>query len=334
MPLSSLPPETLSLVLEFLADEDLTTLILAQRVCKNFQASIERILFQQPLGKEWNRTSPTGVCPLLLSKFKDLFEHEKEQRGSNEGWSTDLAFRRLPWAAGRSKGAQVKKVEMRDSPYLRPEASWRRLSVTFGAGPGVRSVDVVKVLTVYGGTSMRCTQLVIPPPTSSPEVSRDVDVSGEEGKVDEEEEEEEEDDDGEKEKEQEKEEEGRGGEAEEQGSKGILTMGILYDLLASGEGLMGSVTMGWQFLPGTRLSSYRNWQDLRARDQYPRRKKIMNLFVKQDDSAVLLVTGHRGCTMRAVRKRQDCSEEDVLWEPDAIGGIPIVTRLWQGSSSK
>ncbi|KAK6954043.1 hypothetical protein Daesc_004005 [Daldinia eschscholtzii] len=337
MPLSSLPPETLSLVLEFLADEDLTTLILAQRVCKSFQASIERILFQQPLGKEWNRTGPTGVCPLLLSKFKDLFEHEKEQRGSNEGWSTDLAFRRLPWAAGRSKGAEVKEVEMRDSPYLRPEASWRRLSVTFGAGPGVRSVDVVKVLTVYGGMSMRCTKLVIPSSTSSPEVSGDADASGEEGEVDEDEDEEDEDDgekEKEKEQEQEKEKEGGGGEAEEQGGKGILTMGLLYDLLASGEGLMGSVTMGWQFLPGTRLSSYKNWEDLRARDRYPRRKNIMNLFVKQDDSAVLFVAGHRGCTKRAVRKRQDCSEEDVLWEPDVIGGIPIVMRPWQGSSSK
>ncbi|KAI0854216.1 hypothetical protein F5Y00DRAFT_3234 [Daldinia vernicosa] len=295
MSLSSLPPETLSLILEFLADEDLTSLILAQRVCKRFQATIERILFQSPPRRAWNRTNLIGVCPLLLGKFSHLFVNGNRKLGPDEGRNTGIPFRRLPWAAKRQEdGTTVKAVAMQDSPYLRPEASWRRLSVTFGAGPVVRSVDVVKVLTVYGGTSMDYKQLDIPPLLSK--VSGDADESVEEGE------------------------------------EGILTMGLLYDLLASGAGHMGYVTTSWQFLPGSRLSSYNDWQKLRINNRYPGGERIKELFVKDDQSAVLFVTGHRGCTMNGCMRRKSCSEEDEVWEPEAIGGIPIRMRPWQGPS--
>ncbi|KAI1470135.1 uncharacterized protein F4812DRAFT_315627 [Daldinia caldariorum] len=316
MPLLNLPPETLSLILEFLADEDLTTLILAQRVCKHFQASIERIVFQLPLCKKWNGPGPIGICPLLQDKFGQLFVHKRREKnmGIAKSWGTDLAFRSLPWAAGRGKGgAEVREVEMRDSPYLRPEASWRRLSVTFGAGPAVRSVDVLKALTMYGGTSMDYEQLVIPPPPP-PHAFYSLKKSGV--------------DDGttaadasSKEEEEEAQEDG----------EGILTMGLLYDLLASGEGHMGYVTTGWQFLPGTRLRSYDDWQELSARERYPGRKRIAQLFVRDEESAGLLVTGHRGCVMGMPRReKQALSEEERLWVPRAIGGIPVKLLPWQG----
>ncbi|KAI2781615.1 hypothetical protein F4815DRAFT_68754 [Daldinia loculata] len=295
MSLSSLPPETLSLVLEFLADEDLTSLILSQRVCKRFQATIERILFQLPLRRAWDGTNPIGVCPLLLGKFSHLFVNGKGEFSPDEGWNTGIPFRRLPWAAKRqADGAAVKAVAMQDSPYLRREASWRRLSVTFGAGPSVRSVDVIKVLTVYGGTSMEYKQLDIPPPLS--EVSGNADESVEEGR------------------------------------EGILTMGLLYDLLASGVGHMGQITTSWQFLPGSRLGSYNDWQKLRLQNRYPDVKRIKELFVKDNESAVLFVTGHRGCTMGRRMRRKSCSEEDKVWEPKVIGGIPIKIRSWQEPS--
>ncbi|KAI1806714.1 hypothetical protein F4811DRAFT_510061 [Daldinia bambusicola] len=328
MPLISLPPETLSLVLELLADEDLTTLILAQRVCKHFQASIERILFQLPLSKKWNGPGPIGICPLLQDKFGQLFFHERrEGKGTGmsmrKAWNTDLAFHILPWAEGRRKGGpDVREVEMRDSPFLRPEASWRRLSVTFGAGPAVRSVDVLKALTVYGGTGLEYEQLVIPPPLPPPHASYSSEESGVDAAADASREGEEEEKGKEKE-----EEEGE----KEKDSRGILTMGLLYDLLASGEGHMGYVTSAWQFLPGTRLSSYEKWQELSARERYPGRKRITELFVRDDVSAVLFVTGHRGCVMGGRGgKKKIPSEEERVWVPKAIGGIPIQLTPWQG----
>ncbi|KAI1659775.1 hypothetical protein F4813DRAFT_323932 [Daldinia decipiens] len=297
MSLSSLPPETLSLVLEFLADEDLTSLILAQRVCKRFQAIIERILFQLPLRRVWNGTNPIGVCPLLLGRFNHLFVNGKRKFSPDGGWNTGIPFRRLPWAAKRqADGAAVKAVVMQDSPYLRREASWRRLSVTFGAGPSVRSVEVVKVLTVYGGTSMEYKQLDIPHPLSkvSGDADENVDV----------------------------------------GEEGILTMGLLYDLLASGVGHMGQITTSWQFLPGRRLGSYDDWQKLRTQNQYPDVKQIKKIFVKDHESAVLFVTGHRGCTMGKRMRTKSFDDEDKVWEPEVIGGIPIKIRPMPGTISR
>ncbi|KAI8961406.1 hypothetical protein F5Y11DRAFT_228928 [Daldinia sp. FL1419] len=292
MSLSSLPPESLSVVLEFLAEEDLISLILAQRVCKRFQATIDRILFQLPLRKARKGTGHIGVCPLLLNEFGQLFIHGKREFSSDEGWNTGIPFRRLPWAIKRQvEGATVRAAAMIDSPYLRPEASWRRISVTFGNGPGVRTVDVVKVLTVYGGTSMEYKQLDIPSPSAG--VS-EVDSSN-----------------------------------AEDGEEGILTMGLLYDLLASGEGHMGYVTTGWQFLPGSRLGSYNEWQKLRIKSRYPDVKRIKELFVKDDSSAVLFVTGHRGCTTGARMRKKEIYEEDRVWEPVPLGGIPIKMRPWQ-----
>ncbi|KAI0135110.1 hypothetical protein F4814DRAFT_436893 [Daldinia grandis] len=307
MSLPSLPPEALSIALEFLVDEDLTSLILARRVCKRFQETIERILFQLPLTKAWDGTSPIGVCPLLLEKFKHLFVNGRREFRPDEGRSTGLPFRHLPWAAERqADGTTVKEVVMKDSPYLRPEASWRRLSVTFGAGPAVRAVDVVKVLTVYGGTSMDCGRLYIPPPSSeiSGEDNESVaeDDKGEEGEADEE------------------------GEESEEGEEGILTMGLLYDLLASGVGHMGTKTTSWQLLPGSRMGSYKEWQKLRAQSQYPNVERIKELFVKDDESAVLFVTGQRGCTMGGHMKGKIYGEEDRAWEPEAIGDSEIELR--------
>ncbi|KAI2473594.1 hypothetical protein F4781DRAFT_379553 [Annulohypoxylon bovei var. microspora] len=310
MSLSQLPCETLSLILEFLADEDLAALLIAQRVCKRFRAAIEHILTHYSLST--HQTACLGldsINPVFWRPFGGIIctvAERREGRLENR-WGQ---FRNLPWVkgsctgkgegegerGGEGEGEGMEKVvrnkDMRGNPYLRPDASWRRLSMTWGVNPGIRRLDVVKTLTVYGGTSMTYKQLEIPPHPPS-------------------------DGDG-----------GGGGEAGE----GVLTMGLFYDLMASGEGGLGRSTMGWRLLPGRRLSSYDGWLGLKARSQYPSGDAVMSLFVDDPASAVLYVTGHRGCTMNFMmcKKGKDEDEGEKIWEPHAIGGIPVVLRPWQG----
>ncbi|KAL7629133.1 hypothetical protein AAE478_000652 [Parahypoxylon ruwenzoriense] len=283
MGLLNLPSETLSLVLEFLGSEDLASLILVQCVCKRFQEIAARLLFhcpdQPPAGAAGTSQSgggagdagvsdaSAGVNPLLLRHFGPLFDTALSSPGAKTGKNTTvlnkddkLPFRALPWAAARRKKSKLTEAAMRGSPHLRPEASWRRLSVTWGVGPPIRSLDVLKVMTVFGGTGMGFQELEIP-------------ALGEEGKG---------------------------------GGEGYLTMGTLYDLLASGRGTTGPATMRWRLLPRRRLRSYDAWERLRARQTYPDKEGVRALLAADDEAAAtLFVEGHRGCAgfvVRPVRK--------------------------------
>ncbi|KAI0147931.1 hypothetical protein F4776DRAFT_289376 [Hypoxylon sp. NC0597] len=282
MSLANLPSETLSLILEFLADEDLATLLLAQRVCTRFKDTIGRILKRQ------HTANHTATSPFLQHQFHILFNAELSvPKGGSARMSPDpeLLFHKLPWVASRrrnKKQAEAENGDMKGSPHLRPEASWRRLSVAWAiGGPDIKNLDVTKFIVVYGGTSGQYAQLDIPP--------------------------------------------GPGGE------EGVLTMGLLYDLLASQIGHLGRITRSWEFIPRKRLESYDDWMRLRNVIPYPDKDAIMDLLVEDKASALLFVTGFRGCTGVPMRRRYGGKDEDEkVWEPSAMGDAPVVLSPWQG----
>ncbi|OTA64786.1 hypothetical protein K449DRAFT_392881 [Hypoxylon sp. EC38] len=284
MSLANLPSETLSLILEFLAEEDLATLLLAQRVCKRFQDTIGRILNRR------NSANHSAISPFLRQQFHILFDAEiSTPRGTPARISPDpgTLFHQLPWVASRvrdKKNPEAENGDVKASPHLRPEASWRRLSVAWAlGGPEIRNLDVTKFTTVYGGTGAQYAQLDIPP--------------------------------------------GPGGE------DGVLTMGLLYDLLASRLGHLGRITRSWKLIPRKRLGSYDDWLRLRSSCSYPTEEAILDLLVEDEDSAVLFVRGFRGCAMSARRPRildADEDEDRLPWVPKAIGDVPVVLCPWQG----
>ncbi|RYP03096.1 hypothetical protein DL764_005379 [Monosporascus ibericus] len=149
--LRDLPTELLILVLEWLGKIDLQSLIVSQLTSKQFHAAVQDVLTdaqnrdlrQDPLSEE-----KPAVHPLWASKFGALFNSadcfteadRRELRYLTLDGDFTLPFRRLPWArAGLGRAA-----------YLRPEASWRSLSLTFGQAP-ITQLDLVKNYSYGGG---------------------------------------------------------------------------------------------------------------------------------------------------------------------------------------
>ncbi|TRX89395.1 hypothetical protein FHL15_009693 [Xylaria flabelliformis] len=151
--LQDLPNETLILILSFLGAIDLQSTLLAQRVSRRFQGVIQDAVLYSASNSRVNSCSESAtgysgldLNPLLQAKFRGLF-HSVEcftaaERARYWALTLDgdvtLPFRRLPWAADSS-------LAYRDA-FLRSEASWRRLSPTFGTAPPIRHLDVVKSL--------------------------------------------------------------------------------------------------------------------------------------------------------------------------------------------
>lgn len=146
MYLTDLPTETLLLILQFLSRIDLATFLRCQTTSKRFRLLVQDCLFGPGKDDNYERVS-TGaqqVQPLLLSRFRPLFRSlycftplERTRRPVlTLGGDYARPFKRLPWA----KSADERKA------YLPAdvEASWRTLSVTFGCGPSITRLDVVK----------------------------------------------------------------------------------------------------------------------------------------------------------------------------------------------
>lgn len=162
--LTDLPAEILLPVLFHLSRISLPAFLASQATCKVFRLLAQDIISRPPAPiLSWPETTGlpgeeeeeeeedfiedpcyTWAHPLLLERFGPLFHSAhcftREERDSVRWFLTldgDVArpFRRLPWAGA---GAQAREV------YLRPGASWRHLSVTFGLGPPVTRVEVVK----------------------------------------------------------------------------------------------------------------------------------------------------------------------------------------------
>ncbi|KAI1281680.1 hypothetical protein F5Y07DRAFT_411744 [Xylaria sp. FL0933] len=161
--LQDLPTETLILILRFLGAIDLQSTLLAQRVNRRFRDVIQDVVLRgastssSSSSSSYTQSGSTdpqrypsevgraAINPLLQRKFKGLFDSSdcftSLERArfwflTLDGDAT-LPFRRLPWAAAAA-GQPSRDV------FLRPGASWRGLSPTFGIAPRTRRLDVVK----------------------------------------------------------------------------------------------------------------------------------------------------------------------------------------------
>ncbi|KAH9985307.1 hypothetical protein F4779DRAFT_318429 [Xylariaceae sp. FL0662B] len=157
-----LPNEILIAILEHLAIVDLQTLVLSQftdrrlhelgqDVISNIQRNMNddiKVVNEQP-----------SIHPLLRAKFKPLFnsadcftEDEKRQYAflSLNG-DYVLPFCRLPWARSESDR----------SAFIRPDASWRNISLTFGQPP-ITHLDIVKSYSTSRGDSVDYYEVELP----------------------------------------------------------------------------------------------------------------------------------------------------------------------------
>lgn len=152
--LHDLPTETFILILDWLGIIDLQSLMLSQRTSRQFQSMVQDALSSSTENNGCKRRSQWAdqpqIHPLWKCKFKGLFNSadcltEKERR-----WMVYLTldgdhtppFRQLPWAQDETKRLS----------YLRPEASWRALSVTLGHAPSITHLDLVKTYSASDGT--------------------------------------------------------------------------------------------------------------------------------------------------------------------------------------
>ncbi|KAI0547373.1 hypothetical protein F4679DRAFT_367700 [Xylaria curta] len=169
--LQDVPNETLILILSFLSAIDLQSTLLAQRVSRRFRDVIQDAILYSASNSRGNSypESATGISgadinPLLQAKFRGLFNSADCFTAAERAryWSLTLdgdptlPFRRLPWAMDSP-------LASRDA-FLRSEASWRRLSPTFGAAPSIRHLDVVKSFEGDLGSPVAYFQVDIPHP--------------------------------------------------------------------------------------------------------------------------------------------------------------------------
>lgn len=150
--LQDLPTESFILILEWIARIDIQSLIISQLTSKQFHSVVRDVLLSIQNGDQRHESCPeekSVIHPLWKFKFRGLFNladcFTEGDRARLIYLTLDgdymLPFRRLPWA----------QDEVRRAAYLRPEASWRPLSLTFGHAP-VTHLDVVKTYSSSDGS--------------------------------------------------------------------------------------------------------------------------------------------------------------------------------------
>ncbi|KAI0152099.1 hypothetical protein F4776DRAFT_12873 [Hypoxylon sp. NC0597] len=158
-----LPNEILIAILEIVATADLQSLITSQLTNRRLSALVQNAINNVQNTTAFNHVEgveQTQIHPLWKAKFKGLFNTadcftiEEKRRMAYLSLNGDytLPFRRLPWAESDEK----RKV------YLRPEASWRDISLTFGRAP-ITHLDVVKSYSAPEGDSIDYYQVELPP---------------------------------------------------------------------------------------------------------------------------------------------------------------------------
>lgn len=127
-----IPPELLNSIFEYLGTADLVSLLKSQRVCRRFQSASRHAL-------HYLATHPTATEAVLSNaviqkRFSWILNYTPKGTGAYYGDCPESAFRKLPWAMNPVTRAQ----------YLRPEASWRSLSVTWGSLP-VKQLEIINL---------------------------------------------------------------------------------------------------------------------------------------------------------------------------------------------
>ncbi|KAI1099380.1 hypothetical protein F4804DRAFT_322051 [Jackrogersella minutella] len=158
-----LPNEILITILELLATVDLQSLITSQLTNRRIHALVQDALYNIQNNPGSTHVADAGnpqIHPLWKTKFKGLFNtadcFTAAEKSSLVYLTLDgdytLPFRKLPWA----QEDNVRRA------YLRPGASWRDISLTFGRAP-ITHLDVVKTFSVSGGDSVEYYQVELPP---------------------------------------------------------------------------------------------------------------------------------------------------------------------------
>ncbi|KAI1764295.1 hypothetical protein GGR53DRAFT_329057 [Hypoxylon sp. FL1150] len=152
--LSNLPNEILIAILVILATDDLQSLIASQRASRRFHALIQDIIYDienKSAIRHDDDSEEMQIHPLWRTKFKGLFNTVDSFTASEKkklayltlNGDYTLPFRRLPWA----------KSPYKRFAHMRPEASWRGISLTFGGVP-ITHLDVVKSYSAPEGDSV------------------------------------------------------------------------------------------------------------------------------------------------------------------------------------
>ncbi|KAI1089595.1 hypothetical protein F5B19DRAFT_485084 [Rostrohypoxylon terebratum] len=159
-----LPNEVLITILELVAITNLQSLILLQLTNRRLNALVQDVIYNNthhfPAPFFGSQFQEIQIHPFLKTKFKglfntaDCFRAEEKARLAYLTLNGDftLSFRRLPWT----------RDETKSKAYLRPEASWRNISLTFGRAP-ITHLDIIKSYSDTEGDSVDYYQLEIPP---------------------------------------------------------------------------------------------------------------------------------------------------------------------------
>ncbi|KAH9890727.1 hypothetical protein F4778DRAFT_752066 [Xylariomycetidae sp. FL2044] len=215
-------------------------------------------------------------------------------------------FRCMPWA----------KTSSRES-YLRPEASWRRITLLSGPDPSreqdddcdtaliltsrtvVRHIEAVNIETVYGGSTVRFWPHVSyrRKTDGNRQDGRDKVDDGERGGLD-----------------QTNENEKRDGTPGDGGGdmSRAITLGLLWDLLLS-RGRM----LEWELLPGRKIDP--SWEAWYPCHGYANRNDVYKGSKDDPETAILLTYEKRGCMPywppKGARERAEALD---LWDPTPI----------------
>ncbi|KAK6957973.1 hypothetical protein Daesc_000765 [Daldinia eschscholtzii] len=160
--LMDLPNEILISILDILSAVELQPVIILQLINRRLRALAKDILYDTQRISNSNDdddAESTQINPLWRTKFKGLFDtsdcftdaEKKKMAYLTLNGDYTLPFRRLPWAQTESE---------RDA-YLRPGASWREISLTFGRAP-ITHLDVVKSYSASDGDAVDYYQVDLP----------------------------------------------------------------------------------------------------------------------------------------------------------------------------
>ncbi|KAI0841167.1 hypothetical protein F5Y06DRAFT_214512 [Hypoxylon sp. FL0890] len=159
--LLNLPNEILIAILEIVATVDLQSLITLQLTNRRLPALVRDAInnVQNISSLKYEDDGETQIHPLWKTKFESLFntadcftmDEKRRMLYLSLNGDYTLPFRRLPWA---------EKYDKRKT-YIRPEASWRNISLTFGRAP-ITQLDVVKSYSAPEGDSVDYYQVELP----------------------------------------------------------------------------------------------------------------------------------------------------------------------------
>jgi hypothetical protein len=133
-----IPIEILTSIFEYLGATDLISLLVSQRVCRQF-----RSVSQHALQRLVAATEKVASNTTIQERFSSILDYSTSNIHSYHSDCPESAFRKLPWAQDAHTRA----------PCICPDSSWRSLSVTWGSLP-ITHLEIIKMCTIFGPTRL------------------------------------------------------------------------------------------------------------------------------------------------------------------------------------